>query len=132
MSRPKYTLNKDDLPAVSRYLTHKLLQADWLTEDNAQADKAVRAFQKAMCNHVTLNAWCEKWLNNAQWQQLKAALRAARKRLNDRTGANDPKVSVTLERRAWLILRRLAQEEGLTLSGFIEKRHTKEWLKLEK
>ena len=126
MARPRYTLSEDDFPAARAYVQRKLAtELYWL--DNLQAEGE---WVQAKRDPLTLGQWCERWLNEAQWRQLKAAVRAARKRRRDRTGTRDPAVNVTLSRRAWLILSALARHDGLTLSDWLIRRHHDEWLNL--
>lgn len=126
MARPRYTLSEDDLPAAKAYVQRKLAtQPDWL--DNLQAEEEWAQVKR---DPLTLGHWCERWLNEAQWRQLKAALRAARKRHRDHSGTRDPAVNVTLSRPAWLILSALARQDGLTFSDWLIRRHHDEWLDL--
>jgi hypothetical protein len=126
MTQPRYCLSQDDLTAVRAYLQRKLAtQPFWL--DNLQAEGE---WDQAKRDPLTLQHWCERWLDEDQWRALKAAVRAARKRRRDRTGPRTPPVNVTLSRRAWLILSELARHEGLTLSEWLIHRHYEEWLKL--
>ncbi len=126
MARPPYTLSTDDFLAAKAYVQRKLAtQPDWL--DNLQAEEQ---WTEARRDPLTLGQWCERWLNEPQWRQLKAALRAARKRHRDRSGTRDPAVNVTLSRPAWLILSALARHDGLTLSDWLIRRHHDEWLNL--
>ena len=126
MARPPYTLSTDDFLAAKAYVQRKLAtQPDWL--DNLQAEEQ---WTKAKRDPPTLGHWCERWLNEPQWRQLKAALRAARKRHRDHSGSRDPAVNVTLSRRAWLILSALARHDGLTFSDWLIRRHHDEWLNL--
>ncbi len=126
MPRPRYTLSEGDFLAARAYVQRKLAtELYWL--DSLQAEGE---WVQAKRDPLTLQHWCERWLDEAQWRQLKAAVRAARKRRRDRTGTRDPAVNVTLSRRAWLILSALARHDGLTLSDWLIRRHHDEWLKL--
>lgn len=126
MSRPPYTLSQDDFPAARAYVQRKLaIHPLWL--DNLRAEGE---WKHAKRDPVTLAQWCERWLNEDQWRQLKAAVRAARKRRRDRTGTRSPAVHVTLSRPAWLLLSELARRDGLTLSDWLIHRHHDEWLNL--
>ena len=126
MPRHPYTLSTDDFLAAKAYVQRKLAtQPDWL--DNRQAEEQ---WTDAKRDPLTLGQWCERWLNEDQWRQLKAALRAARKRHRARSGTRDPAVNVTLSRPAWLILSALARHDGLTLSDWLIRRHHDEWLNL--
>ncbi len=126
MARPRFTLSTDDYLAAKAYVQRKLAtQPYWL--DNVEAEDQ---WAQAKRDPLTLQHWCERWLSDEQLRQLKAALRAARKRLRDRSGTRDPAVNVTLSRPAWLILSALARCDGLTLSDWLIRHHYDEWLKL--
>lgn len=126
MNQSRYTLSPQDVTAVRAYLHRKLAtQPYWLDNDQAQ-----REWPSAQRDPLTLQRWCERWLDADQRHALKAAVRAARKRRRDRTGPRNPPVNVTLSRQAWSILSDLARHEGLTLSDWLIHRHHAEWLKL--
>ncbi len=127
MARQRYVVTKSDMPAVVSYIERKLLlEPYWLESDGGK-----RSFTRVKRDPLMLQNWCDKWLSNEQWKQLKDAMRAARKRIHDRTGDRDPKVNVTLTRRAWSMVTSLAKREGVTLSEFLESRFEDEWLALE-
>lgn len=126
MAREKYTILPAELPVVVRYLTRKCREGYWLTKDVSAEFQAAEEYETAKRDVVTLNAWCERWLTDSQWTQLKNAVRAARKRARDLT--RDKPVSVTLSRRAWRILHDLAERDGATLSELIEQKLGREWL----
>jgi macrodomain Ter protein organizer (MatP/YcbG family) len=128
MAKSRYTITKEDLRFAVRYLSGKLQNGYWLTSDVSQEVKAERAYKDAKRDPVTLTAWCEAWLSRDQWTQLKNAIRAARRRQADRS--RDPLKHVTLSHRAWLMLRDLAERDGVTLSELIEKTFRKRWLQL--
>lgn len=125
MARSKFTITRQDKAAALAYISAKLRDPYWPSEDTSRQMKAARKYHPAKGELVTLNAWCEKWLDSAQWTQLKNAIRAARKRTADLK--RDPPKSVTLSHRAWQILSELARHDGLTLSALIEDRLGKEW-----
>ena len=124
MTTPRYRLAEGDMSAARAYVQRKLAtQPDWL--DNLQAEAE---WTSANRDPLTLQAWCERWLDEDHWRQLRAALRAARKRRRDRSAAADPPVNVTLSHTAWRILAGLAREDGLTFSQWLIRRHYDEWL----
>jgi macrodomain Ter protein organizer (MatP/YcbG family) len=128
MARERYRITPEDLRYAVRYLSRKLQDGYWVSDDVSTESKAERAFEKGRRDAVTLTAWGEEWLSSAQWTQLKNAVRAARRRRANLS--RDPTKHVTLSHRAWLILHDLAERDGVTLSQFIEKRLHKAWLKL--
>ena len=124
MTTPRYPLAEGDINAARAYVQRKLAtQPCWLDNLRAEAEWAT-----ANRDPLTLQAWCERWLDEDHWRQLRAALRAARKRRRDRSGAGDPPVNVTLSHAAWRILSALARHDGLTLSQWLNHRHYDEWL----
>ena len=80
MARQRYTITVQDYLTVLGYLKSKQRNfLDWPTDDNFKkisSEEELRLFR----DPVTLNAWCEKWLSREQWQKLKTAARAARRR----------------------------------------------------
>ena len=128
MARERYTITDEDLGFAVSYLSRKLKDGYWLSDDVSRETKAERAYEKAKRDGVTLTEWCEEWLSSAQWTQLKNAVRAARRRQADLS--RDPPKHVTLSHRAWLILHELAERDAVTLSELIEKKLEKAWVKL--
>ena len=128
MARSRFTITRQDKTAALAYITNKLRDPYWPSEDTSRQLKAERKYKDEKRELVTLNEWCEKWLDSRQWTQLKNAIRAARKRTADMK--RDPPKSVTLSRKAWRIISDLAKRDGVTLSALIEDRLGKEWDKL--
>jgi macrodomain Ter protein organizer (MatP/YcbG family) len=128
MAKSRYVVTKGDAAFAVSYLSRKLQGGYWPSEDTALQTKAEREYWSATRDGVTLTSWCEKWLDTAQWTQLKNAIRAARRRQADLS--RDPPKHVTLSHRAWLMLHDLAERDSVTLSEFIERRLEKEWMKL--
>ena len=128
MAKSKYTITQQDVAAATTYLSRKLDDGYWLSEELSQNTKAEREHKNTKRDPVTLNAWCEKWLDSAQWTQLKNAIRAARRREADLK--RDPPKHITVSHQAWVILRDLSKSDGVTYSEFIETRLEKEWMKL--
>ena len=127
MAGAKYVITAADLRAARAYLQRKLaLEPFWLEPPQAHDH-----FPQQSRDPVTLNQWCERWLDQRQWQQLKAAVRAARKRQRQQVGNEGPPVHVTLSRPAWSVLADLAKHDGVTLSEFILRQHYQAWLALE-
>ena len=133
MPRPKYKIQEDDFLQVSQYIKKRFFDSSdaWIepgicTRGGETLAGAEKAFERCT-DSLTLNDWCEKYMNTALWVQLKSALRAARKRNLAKNGANEPVVSVSLSRKSWVILREMAESEGLTMSDFIIKKHGDDW-----
>ena len=128
MARSRFIITRQDKTAALAYISNKLRDPYWPSKDTTRQLKAQRKYETAKRELVTLNEWCEKWLDSRQWTQLKNAIRAARKRTAD-LSRDQPK-NVTLSRKAWRIISDLAKRDGVTLSALIENRLGKEWDKL--
>lgn len=115
MARPKYSITPADSSFARRWVEGKLANPAWLGPDRAW--DAHQNLAARIESAAELNAWCEQWLDNTHWTQLKNAVRAARKRAK-----SDGMVSVTLSRNAWGILSYWAERDACTLSGVIEQR----------
>ena len=125
MAKQRYVITEQDYPAVLRYVQYKLRNnLSWPSDDLLERNE----FKKCR-DPVTLNSWCEKWLSGEQWQQLKTAARASRKR--SRNTRRDKPKNITLTNNAWRMLSALAKRDRVTLSEFIESRLEKDWLKLD-
>lgn len=122
MSKHTYAIATQDQRAALSYLQRKLANDHhWLDSE------ACRDYQTQQRDLHTLNAWCQRWLDEHQWKNLKSAIRAARKRRRDMTGDRMPAKHVTLSWQAWRIVSELAKRDEVTLSQFIEQRHQGEW-----
>ena len=102
MPRPRYQIAEADVAVVHRWVRSKFPETAW---DQCPLD------------HPTteqLQQWCDRCLDAAQWKQLHAVLRAARRDAS-RTR------TVRLSTRASALLHDLAAREQLTLSETIER-----------
>ena len=115
MARPRYQLTDDDVTVAHRWIRDKFRSAgvDWPKEYGSAT-----AYEKFPLENPTakkLQAWCDRWLNAKQWQQLQAAIRSARR---DRQGNTR---SISVSNKAHEILSTIGKREQLTFSEVIEK-----------
>lgn len=123
MARAPYQVCERDKRFIISYIQRKLATEMFWLSDNHQAQAQWHTAQR---DPVTIQQWCEHWLSDQQWQQLKAAVRAARRRAYRR---DDPPVNVTLSRRAWQVVADLARDDGMTLSQWLIKQHYQRWVR---
>src|SRR5574341_551830 len=98
MPRPRYQITNDDVAVVHRWVRAKFPETaplDPLTTEQLQQ-------------------WCDRFLDAAQWKQLHAVIRAARRDASQTR-------TVRLSTRASALLHDLAAREQLTLSETIER-----------
>jgi len=123
MARQKYTIEKKDFQFVRKYLERKLIQFCW---PNERPSEAKDKFENNKCDNLTLNVWCEKWLDKEQWGQLKNAVRAHRSHQKRKSKLR----TIRLSSKAHLILSDLSKHDNITLSEVVLKHLEKRWEKV--
>src|SRR6266571_2438257 len=103
MPRPRYQITDADVAVVRRWVRAKFREIAW---DQCPLDNPTTE---------QLQQWCDRFLDAAQWQQLHAVIRAARRDASHQTR------TVRLSTRASALLHDLASREQLTLSETIER-----------
>lgn len=119
MARNRYRITAGDRWFAQRWIEKKIENPSWLGEYRTfKASRAFELLNESKINDPTesLNRWCESWLKKGEWQQLKNAIRASRRRAS-KPGTK----TVTLSHNAWSILNYFATKEGGTLSDVIER-----------
>jgi hypothetical protein len=112
MARPRYRITEEDIPVVHRWVQAKCRGSVWPPHAAARA-----AWDQVLRTPPTvgqLQQWCEQSLDAAQWTQLQAVIRAARRDAGQTR-------TVRLPTRAYARLHDLAVREQLTLSVTIER-----------
>jgi len=113
MSRPPYQIADDDVAVVHRWVRAKFRETAW-----PQPGASLTAWDRFPLDHPTasnLQQWCDRFLDAAQWKQLHAVIRAARRDASHQTR------TVRLSARASALLHDFAVREQLTLSETIER-----------
>jgi hypothetical protein len=102
MPRPRYQMTDADVAVVRRWVRAKCRETTWeqCLQDNPTTEQ--------------LQQWCDRFLEAAQWKQLHAVIRAARRDASQTR-------TVRLSTRASTLLHDLAKREQLTLSETIER-----------
>jgi len=107
-------ITPEDSAYAWRWLIGKVNNPAWL--GGSEGFKCYEQLQHlSVQDTAALNQWCEQHLNRHQWEKLKNAIRAARRR---RPGALK---TVNLTPAAWARLSQRAAREGCTLSEIIER-----------
>jgi hypothetical protein len=99
MPRPRYQIAEADVAVVHRWMRSKFPET--APRDHPTTEQ--------------LQKWCDRYLEAAQWKQLHAVIRAARRDASHQTR------TVRLSTRASALLHDLASREQLTLSETIER-----------
>lgn len=117
MARAKYVVTNDDLFFIRDYIVEKLSRLDkgWmLRDDSIKIYDYWESINKNEPNEVTL--FLEKFLNSQDFNKLKTAIRAKRKR-----SSGERPATVCLDRYAHSLLSDRAKHENVTLSEIIKR-----------
>jgi macrodomain Ter protein organizer (MatP/YcbG family) len=119
---PQYPLSESDFAAARAYVQRKLpRQPHWLEHRQAESE-----WYQARHDRLTFQRWCERWLDGGQWRLLQQAVRSARQRQRASAGSHPRSVTVSLSRHAWYLVSTLAEQDGLSLSEWLIRRHQSE------
>ena len=138
MPRPRLTVNKDNFGKIYTYIRENIYNNDMTVKfDWPETIRICNKLPYGVPDFLSiqflpsdpkqceaLQEWCDKWLdaknNSREWNKIKDAIRAKRKRTADKE-AGISKQSVSLEPYAHLVITDVAEREGLTASEVIEK-----------
>lgn len=128
MADQKYVIRLQDKNAAVSFIDDQIASNSyWLTTDDTQRQSAELEYQNARHDSITLNGWCQKWLNETQWIQLKNAICIARDQIESQK-YRPPLKTISITHTAWQILSELAKHDGVTLSEVIINRLGSDWL----
>jgi len=129
MARPRKKFSENEFRQALSYIDRKLkLDDNWPGKDAATNERAKREFERArLANDLDgLEAWCDRWLDEAGRSRLLAALRARKKRARP-TGA---KKTLSLDPKAWLYLSELAKHNRVTISEYLLRKLERDYMNL--
>ena len=119
MSAKPYRITASDKKLAVAYLERQIALKP-LYLNKAERQRAIAQFNSYRHHVGLLNQWCETFLNEKQWESLKAAVRQRRAREKNPLWNRDTK-RVELSYRAWETLDALARRDGVTPSMVVER-----------
>ena len=123
MTNHTYVIRQQDRNAAISFIDNQLNQNHaWLNETESQRVIAGQEYLQARTDPASFNAWCQKWLNESQWAEIKQAICIARSRQETRLRYAEPHKTISVTHHAWKILSEIALQEQLTLSEVIINR----------
>lgn len=133
MARPKYQITSDDYFTARKWIDGKIKKHQLEFKGANDFMTAAEELEKIPYRHKVakkaveeLQAWCEKYMSDRAWQQMKTTIRADRMRSSQQHG---DKKQITLTNKAWCMLSTLSETENATLSQVIEKHLYKQYMK---
>lgn len=112
MPRPRYQITDEDVAVTHRWVRERFRTHGW--PEDWPLLTAWDRFPLDKLTSKTLQRWCDRFLDAAQWKQLQAVIRTARR---DKSQSR----TVHLSQNAYALLHHLAEREQLTLSETIER-----------
>ena len=124
MTNHTYIIRQQDRNAAINFIDDQLNKNHtWLNEIESQRIVAGQEYLQAKTDPVSFNAWCQKWLNESQWAEIKQAICIAKNQQEARLRyAAEPHKTISVTHRAWKILSEIALQEQLTPSEVIINR----------
>lgn len=124
MTDHTYIIRQQDRNAAISFIDNQLNKNHaWLNESESQRIIAGQEYLQARTDPISFNAWCQKWLNESQWAEIKQAICIARNRQETKLRyAAEPHKTISVTHHAWKILSEIALQEQLTLSEVIINR----------
>lgn len=127
MAREKFSIKtKPDARLAKAWLEKKL--ADFYFPFSSKETNAInknsvakRTYEQIDDKPVSLNEWCEAYLNNDQWILLKGSIRAGRLRKERKKNSEKNIKRIDVSPRARYLLKELSKHYGVTYSELIEK-----------
>lgn len=115
----RYIIRRQDRHAAITFVEQQLNQeSQWIDGDEKQQLTAKQEYLDSLTEPDGMNAWCEKWLNDVQWEQLRQAISGARD-MQEKIRQSQSLRTISLSYQAWEILADLAQQNNTTLSNII-------------
>ncbi|MDT8364743.1 MAG: hypothetical protein RQ714_08900 [Nitrosomonas sp.] len=119
MKANRYVIRRQDRRVAIAFVEQRLnAEPQWIEGDKQRQLVAKQDYLDNIVDPDAINAWCAKWLNDAQWEQLRQAISTARD-LQEKIRQASPLKTISLSDRAWQILIDLAQKDNTTLSNVI-------------
>lgn len=128
MADQKYVIRQQDKNAAIGFINDQIASnPNWLASDDPVRAIAELEYRNARYESITLNEWCNKWLNEIQWKQLINAIHNARNRFENQKYRPQLK-TISITHSAWQILSELAEHDKVTISEVIINRLERDWL----
>ena len=123
MTNHTYIIRQQDRNIAIGFIDSQLNKNHaWLNEIESQRIIAGQEYLQARTDSVSFNAWCQKWLNESQWAEIKQAIMARNRQETRLRYVAEPHKTISVTHRAWKILSEIALQEQLTLSEVIINR----------
>ena len=123
MTDQNYVIRQQDRDTAITFIEDQLNENPrWLCKTDSQRIAAEQEYRESRADPASFNAWCQKWLNEAQWAEVKKALCITRSYKKEKLRYVEPHKTISVTHRAWKILSELALHDQLTLSEVIINR----------
>lgn len=123
MTNHTYIIRQQDRNAAISFIDNQLNKNPlWLGEAESRRTAAGQEYLQARVDPASFNMWCQKWLNESQWAEIKQAICMTRSRYETRQRYGEQNKTISVTHQAWKILCEAALQDQLTLSEVIINR----------
>jgi len=123
MTKHVYIIRQQDRKAVTTFIDNLLNKnPEWFGTTEPQRSTAKREYLESRADSVHFNTWCQKWLNETQWMEIRKVICVNAGHQPERQRYTEPHKTISLTHRAWEILSELALQDQISPSEVIVNR----------
>lgn len=123
MTRHVYIIRQQDKKAATSFIDGLLNKnPEWFGTTEPQRSTAKQEYLESRADSNHFNMWCQKWLNETQWMEIRKVISARKDHGEERQRYTEPHKTISLTHRAWEILSELALQDQISPSEVIINR----------
>ncbi len=123
MTKHIYIIRQQDKQAATTFIDDLLNRnPTWFGATESQRSRAKQEYLESRTDSVHFNTWCQKWLNETQWMEIKKVISAKESRSETKKRYTEPHKTISLTHHAWEILSALALQDQISPSEVIINR----------
>jgi hypothetical protein len=128
MTERAYIIRQQDRKIAIAFIDNQLNKnPKWLETTEAQYSMAKQEYLVSKANSTSFNTWCQKWLNKAQWIEVRKVIGMNKNHEEEKWRYIEPHKTISVTHHAWRILSALALQDQRSLSEVIINRLGKEF-----
>ncbi|SFU31498.1 hypothetical protein SAMN05216339_101300 [Nitrosomonas eutropha] len=123
MAEHSYIIRQQDRTAATTFIDDQLSKdPKWFSTTESEYSAAKQEYLAARADSINFNTWCQKWLNETQWMEIRKVISMNKDHKEERRKYTEPHKTISVTHRAWEILSELALQDQLSLSEVIVNR----------
>lgn len=123
MAEYPYIIRQQDRKVATTFIDSQLSKdPEWFGTTKPQHSAAKQEYLASRADSINFNMWCQKWLNEAQWMEIRKVISMHKDHKEKRQRYTEPHKTISVTHHAWEILSELALQDQLSLSEVIVNR----------